>query len=154
MGRTNYYQEGYGYTEQEARSDALSEARDEYGHQEGYSGSMASATTEKVKCLVKPKRSKTCLVDKTVQKGARKWETVFVIEQTWGFSGGNYPKGKVVRGTQGEALKEAKRMALANQQEYTVRIDKRLSTGSNEIARIKPKKSTAGKWAFSGEARC
>ena len=156
MGRQDYSQIGRGYTESEARRNAEESARDEYGHQEGYSGAMNCATGEcdKVKCLKKPKLAKSCKVEKAVQKGARKWETVFVIEQKWGFSNDNYPQGMIVRGTQGEAIKKAKEMALKNQQEYTITIDKQLVKGESKIATIKPKKSEAGEWLFTGLARC
>jgi len=154
MGRERYHQIGRGFTVEEARRSAIEEARDYHGHEEGYSGGMNCATGEedKVKCLKKPKLAKSCTVEKAVQKGARKWETVFVIEPCWAMS---INKGRVVcKGTQGEALKQAKLLSLENQQEYTVRIDKQLVTGSTEIARVKPKKSERGEWEFTGLARC
>jgi hypothetical protein len=153
MGRQSYSQIGYGFTVEEARRDAIADAEQEYGHQEGYSGAMNCSTDENPpKCLEKPIVSKRCTVEKTVQKGARKWETVFIIEPAWG---GQFRDKKVLRNsTQGKALAEAKRLALENQQEYTVRIDKQLVTGSSEIARIKPKASKRGRWLFTGDARC
>ena len=155
MGRQDYSQIGRGFTVEEARRNGRDDARDMYGDQEGYSGAMNCSTDDYTpKCLKKPKIAKTCKVEKTVQKGTRKWETVFVIEQRWGFSGDNYPKGKTMRCTQGQAIKEAKKMALANQQEYTIRIDKQLVQGIEEIATVSPKKSEAGEWLFTGMARC
>ena len=75
MGRQSYSEVGYGFTEEEARQDAISNAQDEHGHEEGYSGGMNCSTGEcdKVKCLKQPKLAKRCKVDKSVQKGARKW---------------------------------------------------------------------------------
>jgi hypothetical protein len=100
MGRQNYSQIGYGYTVEQARRDARLEAENEYGHQDGYSGAMNCATSENTpKCLEQPKLSKTCKVDKPIQKGSKKWETVFVIEDIMG----NY-KG-LSKGTQGDAIK-------------------------------------------------
>jgi hypothetical protein len=155
MGRQGYSQVGYGYTVEEARRDARASAEDEYGHQEGYSGAMNCATSENPpKCLEKPQLSKTCKVEKTVQKGARKWETVFVIEPRWGFSSSIRQDTEIVKGTQGDAIKRAKSLALKNQAEYTIRIEKRLVTGLTQIATVSPKKSKRGKWLFTGDARC
>jgi hypothetical protein len=149
MGRQSYSQIGYGYTVEEARRDARASAENEYGHQDGYSGAMNCATSENTpKCLEQPKLSKTCKVDKMVQKGARKWETVFIIEDIRG----NYMG--LVRGTQGDAIKEAKRISLDGQMACNIRIEKRLVTGSDKIATITPKSSRVGKWLFTGEARC
>lgn len=154
MGRCDYSQIGYGFTEAEARRDAIDEAREYHGHEEGYSGGMNCSTHEndKSKCLEKPVVSKRCSVEKKVQKGARKWETVFVIEPVWG---DGFRNRKVLRNsTQAKAIAEAKRMALDTQKEYKITIDKELVTGSMEIATVKPKKSQKGKWLFTGTARC
>ena len=151
MGRQDYSQIGYGYSEAEARRNAIEDAETEYGHQEGYSGAMNCSTLEtKCKCLEKPKKSKTCSVEKNVQKGARKWETVYVISPEWG----SYGLPTATKKTQGDAMKEAKRLALEHQASYTVQIDKRLVSGTKDIAVVKPKASKMGKWLFEGEARC
>jgi hypothetical protein len=154
MGRTNYSEIGRGFSEEQARHNAIASARDMYGDQEGYSGSMASATGEndKVKCIKKPKLAKLCKVEKASQKGTRRWETVFVIEPQWLTSKGD--RIFLANGTQGEALKKAKVLALKNQTEYVVRIEKRLATGDNKIATVEPKKSEVGEWLFTGLARC
>ena len=56
MGRQEYGQIGYGFTLEEARKDAMRQARDYYGHQEGYSGSIIDSTKENPpKCLKQPK---------------------------------------------------------------------------------------------------
>ena len=152
MGRCNWSQIGWGINEREARKNALEEDRAENGHREGYSGSMSSSVYENTaRCLEKPKVAKTCKIDKSVQTGARKWETVFVIEPQWSETG--LGSETMRNGTQGAAIKRAKELALRNQREYTVRIDKRLVAGSNLIAAVAPKKSKRGKWLFSGEAR-
>jgi hypothetical protein len=152
MGRCGYSQVGYGFTVEEARRDAIASAEEEYGHQEGYSGAMNCSTQDnKPKCLEKPVVSKTCKVEKNVQKGARKWETVFIVEPAWGES---WQDRRVLRTTQGKAIAEAKRLAIANQKEYIVTIDKQLVTGTQEIAKIAPKKAKRGRWLFTGEARC
>jgi len=152
MGRQQYSQVGTGFTEAEAKQNANQEALEEYGHEQGYSGAMNSATTCRSKCLKKPKLAKTCKVEKTVQKGARKWETVFIIEPRWESRGGG--SDLLRNSTQGKALIRAKELALRNQTEYRVRMEKQLSQGSGDIAIVTPKKSERGKWEFSGEARC
>ena len=154
MGRCNYSQIGYGFTVEEARRNAITSAENEYGHQEGYSGAMNCSTKSNApKCLEKPIVSKTCKVEKVekmVQKGARKWETVFIIEPTNDFN-----KRKVLRNsTQGKAMAEAKRMAIEHQQKFIVSIDKELVSGHKDIATVSPKKSKMGLWLFTGEARC
>ena len=153
MGRQRYEEIGRGFTEEEARRDAIEQARDYHGHEEGYSGGMNCATGEedKVKCLKKPKLAKSVKTVKNVQKGARKWETVFVIGQPYGYASDR----KTLRGvTQGEAIKEAKRMALDKQIEYTVTMKKELVQGDDKIATVTPKKSERGEWLFTGLARC
>lgn len=152
MGRQEFSCIGYGMTEQEALNDARDKARDEYGHQEGYSGTIQSATELHSKCVKQPKFAKSCKVEKHVQKGARKWETVFVIAPTWD---SNCRTRKEMRDcTQAQAIQAAKNMALANNTEYEVKITKRISQGSNNIANITPKQSEMGKWKFWGMARC
>jgi hypothetical protein len=151
MGRQDYSRIGRGMTQREARNNAIADAQEYSGDQEGYSGDMNCATDENpTKCLKEPKLAKTCTVQKNVQKGARKWETVFILCNGW--HGGDSLTLRNV--TQGAAVKEAKRLALRNQCSYSVSIEKRLSQGSNEIATISPKKSTLGEWLFSGMARC
>lgn len=153
MGRQDFCCIGRGMTEQEALDNAIADARDEYGHQEGYSGAINCYTELHSKCLKKPRVAKRCNVEKQVQKGARKWETVFVIEPVWGFSGSNYSRTET-RGTQGEAIKMAKEMALKNNKEYQISIEKRLVGSGSRIATVSPKNSEVGEWKFWGEARC
>lgn len=164
MGRCTYYTIGFGMTESEARKDAINSDKEENGHQDGYTGGISSSTYEndKVKCLVKPKPAKTCTVDKPVQKGAKKWETVYKIAPKWGFSGVYETRKNVsVKTNQGDAIKKAKAMALEFNEEFEITITKELvgsdpsfPIGSNKIASISPKKSTTGKWRFTGTARC
>jgi hypothetical protein len=148
MGRQSFSCIGYGMTEQEALREARSRCMSENGHQEGYSGDINSATEMRSKCIKQPKPAKRCNVEKTVQKGARKWETVFVIEPTFG----EQPSVEC-RGTQGEAIKQAKALSLKNQCRYSVYIEKRLSSGNSRIAVMYPQKSEQGEWKFWGEAR-
>jgi len=157
MGRESFSCIGKGMTEQEALNAARSDAKDYYGHQEGYSGSILSATELNSKCIKQPVVAKRCIVDKAIQKGARKWETVFVVTPI-GFlsSDSNYylMRKELKNTTQGNALKEAKKLALQYGKEFEITIEKRLSDGSDIIASVKPKKSEMGEWKFWGEARC
>jgi len=155
MGRQDFSCVGVGMTEAEAKEYARKEARDYSGHQEGYSGDINSATECHSKMISAPKFAKSCKVEKAVQKGARQWETVFVIEPIWGFSEGYNNKERAeVKTTQGDAIKKAKEMSLKFNKTFSVHIEKRLVTGDNKIAEITPKNSTAGKWKFWGLARC
>tara|TARA_R110000824_G_scaffold201667_1_gene385728 strand:- start:4105 stop:4587 length:483 start_codon:yes stop_codon:yes gene_type:complete len=160
MGHQNYSIVGHGMSEHEARQDAIREDRDENGHQEGYNGGISSSdsTCDKFKVLTKPIVAKRCTVEKAIRKttGARKWDTVFVIEPQWGFSEGNYNHRKhaVVKTTQGDAITKAKAMALEFNCEFAITIEKRLIGGDSNIASVKPKKATMGKYLFTGSARC
>jgi hypothetical protein len=155
MGRENYSQRGYGYTESEARKNAYESARDEYGHQEGYSGAMncSDGSRDKVKCIKKPKIAKSCKVERVVQKGARKWETVFVVAPQW-MRDDRGDTEVLKNSTQAKALKRAKVLALKNHIEYQVRIEKCLVSGNAKIATVEPKKSERGEWLFTGLAMC
>jgi len=152
MGRCNYSIIGYGMTESEAYNYALDSDRAENGHQDGYNGGISSSTHEddKSKCLVKPKPAKRCKVEKKVQKGARKWETVysFVVANDYCRS-----FESVSNCTQGEAIKRAKALALKNNCSVEIRIEKVLVDRDNKIAVVAPSKVVMGKWLFTGTAR-
>lgn len=150
MGHCNFSAIGYGMTEQEAYRNAVESAKEEYGHQDGYSGAINSRDYDypmKTVCLVKPRYAKTCKVEKKAKTGTRKWVTKYFL----------YPEheGRCIKNfiKQGEAIKEAKIYALKNNTGVSIEIKKVLENGGNEIAIIRPKKSTMGKWSFSGTAR-
>ena len=150
MGRCNYSNIGFGMTEREAFNNACEKAMEEHGHEQGYSGDINSDSGEvrmKVQCLVKPKKGKQCKVTKEVQKGTRKWETVFEITDYH-----SYNVIETVSTTQGDAIKRAKELASARCKVMYINIVKRLVTGNGQIARIEPPKHTMGKWFFSGKA--
>ena len=157
MGRCSYSVYGYGFTEDEARRDALQRDREENGHQEGYSGSMCSSTNEndRSKCVKKPKIAKRAKVKKNAQNGSRKWATVHVLSpigledhsDAWRLE-------KVLRcHTQGQAIAEAKKLAIKHQRNFRIMIEKRLVNCSNEIATIEVPKAEQGQWLFTGTAR-
>jgi len=160
MGHQNYGIIGHGMTEQEARQDARRKDQDENGHKDGYNGGISSSdgSCDRVKVLTRPKPAIRCIVEKAIRKtmGARKWQTVFVIEPTWGFSENSFNSGKhaVVKTTQGEAIKKAKAMALEHNCGFDITIEKQLIGGDIKIASVKPNKSTMGEYLFTGSARC
>jgi hypothetical protein len=148
MGMTNFSAIGFGMTEQEAKRNALEMDREENGHQEGYSGTIGSAVGQiKSKCLQKPKPAKTCAVKRDVQKGTRKWETVFVLKDWYGKT------LATVRTTQGDAIEKAKYLAIQQGNSVKIEIKKVLVNDSSIIATVSPKKSIQGKWLFTGDAR-
>lgn len=154
MGRCRYSQVGYGMTIEEARRDALRQDREMHGHEEGYSGGMNSSTGEddRSKCLVKPKISKRCKVKKETQKGARKWETIFVIEP-YAFRNDWSLREERNDLTQAQAVKRAKDLAIKHQRAFKVMIEKRLVNGNCDIATVEPAAPRQGKWLFTGVAR-
>ena len=146
MGRQQYCVEASGMTESEALRSAIEDANDELGHQEGYSGAINSDDGGmKSKCLRKPKPAKRCNVTVTPQKGARKWETRYVILDWDERSHGSAPK-------QAAALKLAREIALKKDLHLMVVIEKRLVEGNSQVADVKPKNSTPGIYRFRGEA--
>jgi len=150
MGRTSFSTTGYGMTEREARRDACDDARDENGHQDGYSGDIQSSTYEESKCIVKPKPAKQCTVEHQNIGVTRKWETMFVISARCDFHGGELGWEK----TKGAALKKAKELAIKHNKTMSIVIEKRLVGKGRDVASVSPKKSILGKWKFWGEARC
>ena len=154
MGSCSYSITGDGMTEQEARRDALNRDRDKHGHEEGYNGGISSSRHEddRVKCLVKPVPAKRCIVTKDKHTGAKVWKTVFVITPSW--STENFRDHREHDGTQAEAIKIAKEMALEFNKEFTVTVAKKLVKGDINVAVVTPKKSVIGRWLFTGTARC
>lgn len=149
MGTCSYCCIGVGMTEKEAERDARQQASACNGHQDGYSGDINSARTMNAKCIKQPKPAKRCTVEKTVQKGAKKWGMVFVIEPKNTF--GRY--GSSIKNSKTEAIQMAKELALRHNMDYSIKVEKRLINGNPEIACVKPKKSEMGEWKFWGEAR-
>jgi len=153
MGRQRFSRTGCGMTENEAYRNALNDAESESGCHDGYSGDMNSACDGdmKTKCIKKPKVAKRCKVAKNVQKGTRKWVTVYVIESKWS---SRSDSRAVVRTSQGDAMKKAKEMALKSGEAMNVYIKKELDNGDNQVAEVSPNNSEQGIWRFSGTARC
>ena len=152
MGRCEFGCIGRGMTEREALEDARRNAMDEYGHQDGYSGTINSAVgTIHSKCIKKPFKGKRVKVEKNPQKGAKKWVTAYRIEPVWSSSNAHSAVLKDV--TQKVAMDKAKELAHEYSTEYEVNICKVLVSGSTRIANVKPAKVQRGEWQFWGEAR-
>ena len=150
MGRQSYSCVGFGMTENEARRNASENAYNENGHQEGYSGDINSSTYSESKCVIKPKPAKQCLVEHKNIGVTRKWETLFIIREQFAFDRGELGWEK----TKGDALKKAKELAIKHNAPMTIEVVKRIVGKGTDVAVVKPKKSTMGKWKFWGEARC
>ena len=149
MGRCNFSDVGYGMTEGEALRDAIRSANEEHGHEEGDSGhinSRDSAYPMKVKCLVKPKPAKTCKVEKSVHKGARKWVTKY-------FAYTRDDRCIAENVSHAGIMGEARKYALEHNETVNIELKKVLVGSNPHIATVRPNKSQMGKWVFSGTAR-
>jgi hypothetical protein len=105
-------------------------------------------------CL-KPPKANTNKVKTKVnvmpQKGAKKWETRFVVTESWTDNQVGYGK------TQGEAIKKARAHTEKTQHNTNITIEKVLVTGKTLIAQVEYKKSTKeslGKYLFVVAAAC
>jgi len=149
MGTQSYSAVGRGMTQAEARQNAVEQDRAENGHQEGYTGTIGSSrsdSTEKVVCIKQPKKAKRCNVEKVVQKGARKWETVYEV---YGGYESDIPIAK--EKTQGAAVKKARAHTEKTQTTTYIEIVKRITNGSPSVGTIRYKTSKSeskGKYLF------
>ena len=152
MGTTNFGCRAHGMSEQQAFDNAVEADRLENGYDRDTAGISCSRGMVHSKCITKPKPAKTCSIKRTRSEGTRKWKTVYLVEPKW-FDTLNHGKSKEVDGTQGEAIKVAKQLALKHNLEYIISITKKLVTGTTRIATVEPKKSVMGEWEFWGDAR-
>lgn len=107
-------------------------------------------------CLKEPKTNTNKVKSKvtiTPQKGAKQWETRYVVRYSW-----NYDENEIAScKTQTEAVKKARESTEKTQKPTTITIEKVLVKGSGIIARIEYKSSTKeskGLYLFVGDARC
>lgn len=105
-------------------------------------------------CLKKPKPNKNktkSTVDRTPQKGARKWVTMYV--GTTGWDGNHFVcEAKTLT----ECIKLARRYTEKTQKSVNIDIVKRLDKGTNKCARVNYKRSKTeglGTYVFMGWAR-
>jgi len=100
----------------------------------------AKGPFEKV-LLRKPQPPKVAKVTRTVQKGTRKWKTIYRVRK---------PDCAIVYSADKfiDALKMAKKMALENIAEYQITIDKSLVNSDPKVASVAPGKHKPGKYRF------
>lgn len=151
MGRTNYCCIGHGMTIEEARRDALARDREEHGHEQGYSGSMASSTgdEDKAVCLVHPIPAKAAKVERSARRDPLKWETRYTAETC------EYENEcqVVSEKTMGACIKEARAYSQKHNVRLRLLVEKVPVKGQAEFGRIHPMKAVMGQWQFTGEAR-
>lgn len=105
-------------------------------------------------CVTEPKTNNNKIksaVHNIVQKGARKWETVYEAMDSYGNVVVSAP-------TQTECIKKARAYVEKNNtKKLEIIISKRLSSGNHQCAIVEYKKSTneaPGKYKFIALARC
>ena len=102
-------------------------------------------------CINEPQTNKNKVkskVDHMVTKGAKKWETVYVVYDQRG-------NELVAKNKKGDAVKEARKYCEVNQATIKIDIEKRLVGGNNQVSRITYKKSkgeSLGTYVFFGWA--
>ncbi len=182
MGQTVYTTQASGSNVRDAYNTALEDAREEHGHEDGYSGAINSAVsnnlvnvTDKFKTS---KKSIDAFIDDYTDKND---EGVFFIELKSPIANTAVVKSTVehivekgtkkwiqkfeVRhntdtvaseSTKGEAVKKARAYVEKHKCEVYIRITRVLEKGSAKCAIIKYKPSSKeqpGKWLFFGWAR-
>ena len=100
--------------------------------------------------LKEPKKNTNKIKSKVTtnpQKGARRWETRYVIYRRFGMDERSFGYGL----TQGEAIKKARKLAEDNRERYTIYLEKVLVVSSSKIADVEYKQSgkeTQGEYLF------
>jgi hypothetical protein len=181
MGASWFQQVGYGKTLNDAYNSACEEAEVEYGHQEGYNGTISTTTgvndvTEKykkskfdsvdqyirsqVEVLGKRDCCAICLQEPVGNKNKTKSQVEHIVTpgtKKWVLKytvrHGDHFIGSW--NTKGDAVKDARRYTENNQVATTIEMEKVLDKGSNRVAIIKYKKAPTekpGKWMFFGWA--
>lgn len=154
MGKQNFSIIGFGYTEQQALSNAINADRDVNGHQDGYNGGVGSAVEPiKSEMLCAPKPPQKASVTRLPQNGTRKWATKYVARYH-GYSLNEQLLAPPSADTLGECIRLAREFSLKHNASLKIIVEKRLVAGSETCAEISPRAGVPGKWRFSGEARC
>jgi hypothetical protein len=183
MGAQEFEISKRGYTMKEAYDCALEDNLDEYGHQEGYSGTISSTdrlidlTSEfqnskktpgkfiKDKLEDCPKRTCYTICIKNPKENKNKIKSAVEHIVTPGTK--KWVLKYVVRTpndhfvgswpTKGEALKDARRYTEANRITTIISMEKQLEKGNSTVARVSYKQATneePGMWIFFGVAAC
>jgi S-methylmethionine-dependent homocysteine/selenocysteine methylase len=180
MGASWFQQVGYGKTLDNAYKIACEEAEDEYGHQEGYNGTISTTTyakditqeyhrskldleqfvRSKMEMLNKRDCCAICLQEPVGNKNKTKSQVEHIVTpgtKKWVLKytvrHGDHFIGSW--NTKGDAVKDARRYTENNQVATTIEMEKVLDKGSNRVAIIKYKKAPTerpGKWMFFGWA--
>jgi hypothetical protein len=181
MGATWFQESGSGKTLQDAYKSLCEIAEDEYGHQEGYNGTISTTTgvndvTEKykkskfdsvdqyirsqVEVLGKRDCCAICLQEPVGNKNKTKSQVEHIVTpgtKKWVLKytvrHGDHFIGSW--NTKGDAVKDARRYTENNQVATTIEMEKVLDKGSNRVAIIKYKQSPTergGRWVFFGWA--
>jgi hypothetical protein len=182
MGASWFQQTGYGKTLDDAYKIACEEAEDEYGHQEGYNGTISTThgvrditeeykrskldlepfVRSKVEMLNKRDCCSICLqepvgntnkVKSQVADIVTKGTKKWVLKYTVSLQRDDSPLGSY--DTKGEAVAKARAYTEATQQATEVYMEKTLEKVTPIVARITYKKAPTekpGKWMFFGWA--
>jgi len=181
MGATQFKTRGFGKTASEAYRIACREAEDEYGHQDGYNGTISTTAgfrdeTEAYKkskfdddyayirnrfeTMNKRDCSAICIKEPIGNNNKIKTQVEHIVEsgtKKWVLRYDVQHGDHFIGGwpTKGEALIDARKYTEKNQVSTTIVMKKYLEKGSNTVAKITYKKATNerdGEWIFFGYA--
>jgi hypothetical protein len=181
MGASWFQQTGYGKTLDDAYNSACEEAEVEYGHQEGYNGTISTTSgvrdiTEeykrskldleqfvrsKVEVLGKRNCCSICLQEPVGNKNKTKSQVENLFTpgtKKWVLKYVVYDdRLQMITScdTKGEAVKKGREYTEKHQSSTYICMEKTLDKGSKKVAKITYKKSTTerlGKWMFFGWA--
>ena len=181
MGACSFSTSSRGKSMSDAHKRAVEDARDEYGHQQGYSGTIASVSgyrdmTDEFK---RSKKSLREFINDTIDK-ADKWGPCFAICEEEPQTNKNKIKTQVEhivskgtkkwelrfvvtsrdntigsKTTKGDAVKLAREYSEKNQTRTSIHMEKVLVGSNSKVAEINYKPSTSekeGKYIFYGYA--
>jgi len=181
MGASWFQQVGYGKTLNDAYNSACEEAEVEYGHQEGYNGTISTTSgvrdiTEeykrskldlekfvrsKVEMLNKRDCCSICLQEPVGNKNKTKSQVEHLVTpgtKKWVLKYVVYDDSlRMITScdTKGEAVKKGREYTEKHQSSTYICMEKTLDKGNKKVAIIKYKRSTTerlGKWMFFGWA--
>lgn len=182
MGASQFRTVGRGQTIREAYNEAVEAAREEYGHQEGYSGEINSthSLTDATKDFQKSGLSREKFIEKEYETCSKGYALGICIEEPKGNT--NKVKSQVEHiiepgtkkwilryavydydnllksfNTKGDAVKYARAYTEKTTKRTSIEMKKTLEKGSSKVATVTYKQSTQerpGKWIFFGWAAC
>jgi len=171
MGASTFTEIGYGMSARETFRELQDDARDEYGHQQGYSGQISDTSlTKDITFKYKQAKNKEKFIDDMLDEVDKR--DCWVVELKAPKKNTNKVKSKVIPNpqkgtrkwetryviyprsfrngdgsfgyglTQGEAIKKARKYAEENKEEYVIHIEKHLAIGNSKVASVEYKVST------------